>query len=260
MIMSILEPDAGRIEVLGGEARALKDAIGYLPETRGMYPRMRVGDYLRYIGRLKGMAPRAAGEAVDRWLARVELPDVHRSRCNDLSKGMLQKVQIVAAVMNAPALLILDEPFSGLDPLNAVHVLGIIEELRAAGTTILFSTHVLEQAERICDRILILNRGEKLEDGALETIRAAFDPLTVEVEPAAGSAMGPGDLADLDGVRGVYPVPDQRTWELRLRSDAEPEAVMQKVVARMPVRAIQLRRATLQDLFLQLVGEHEADG
>ena len=159
MITSLIFPDSRSIEVLGGSARASKDRIGYLPEERGVYRKMRVGEFLQYMARLKGIAGSAAATRTRQWLDRLELPHVVRKRCHELSKGMQQKVQFIAAVIHDPELLILDEPFSGLDPVNAALLNALIREQHERGRTVIFSTHVLHQAEQICDRIFLINHG-----------------------------------------------------------------------------------------------------
>ncbi|MBL8745505.1 MAG: ATP-binding cassette domain-containing protein, partial [Phycisphaerae bacterium] len=154
MIMSIFFPDEGNIRVLGkASAVESKDRIGYLPEERGVYRKARVAEFLTYIARLKGVSGAGLQRKIDDWLERVALPGVQKKRCEELSKGMQQKVQFLAAVINDPELVILDEPFSGLDPVNARLMRHLIEEMHRAGKTIIFSTHVLHSAEQLCSRI-----------------------------------------------------------------------------------------------------------
>jgi ABC-2 type transport system ATP-binding protein len=253
MIMSIIYPDSGSIEVLGANALANKDRIGYLPEERGLYRKMRVGEFLEYIARLKGGRRRGASRTVEQWLERIELPDVARKRCQELSKGMQQKIQFLASIIHEPDLLILDEPFSGLDPVNAELINRLIDELRRAGTTIILSTHVLHQAEQICDRIFLINHGVKLLDASLEEIRRAFDPRTIVAEPANGALQ----VAGIDGVVNVQPIGHGGAVEIMIEEGADPQAIMQTVLSRQPVRRIELRRPTLEDVFVQLVTEDE---
>ena len=189
MVMSIIYPDKGTIDVLGDSALAAKDRIGYLPEERGLYRKMRVGEYLHYIGKLKGMLRSNAISAAKYWLDRMELPKVDRKRCEELSKGMQQKVQFIASILHEPDLLILDEPFSGLDPVNAELLNEVIRDLNAQGRTIIFSTHVLHQAEQLCDSILLIDQGEKILDDTMDGIRQTFDPRTIEVEPTIGNEL-----------------------------------------------------------------------
>jgi len=251
MIMSIIYPDEGAIEVLGGSALDSKDRIGYLPEERGVYRKMRVGEFLVYVARLKGVRRRNLSGYVRDWLDRVELADVHRKRCQELSKGMQQKVQFLAAVIHEPELVILDEPFSGLDPVNAEIVNRLIRELNAAGRTIIFSTHVLHQAEQICDRILLINRGKKLLDASLEEIRERFNPRTIEVQPIERTA----DLAGIEGVEHVRRRESDEGCELELADGVDPQNVMRDIVARHALRGIRLRQLSLEEVFVRLVSD-----
>ncbi len=259
MIMSIIYPDSGSIDVLGGTALELKDRIGYLPEERGLYRRMRVGEFLVYVARLKGAGRPRLAAYVEQWLDRIELPGLARKKCQELSKGMQQKVQFLAAIIHEPDLLILDEPFSGLDPVNADVVNRLIRELNASGSTIIFSTHVLHQAEQICDRILLINHGEKLLDATLDEIRERFDPRTITVEPLDGTA----DLDDLEGVLGTSRLGTGDTLELAVDDGADPQRIMRDVLERHPIRSIELRRLSLEEVFVRVVrhgqGAVEAD-
>lgn len=249
MVMSIIAPDAGSVQVLGSDAAHRKDRIGYLPETRGLYPKMRVGEYLGYIAKLKGRRDGDLRALAKRWLERLDLGHALRLRCRELSKGMQQKVQILAALIHEPELLILDEPFSGLDPVNVERLSDLVAELRARGVTILFSTHVLDQAERLCDRVVLVHHGRKLLDATLDEVQRQFDPRTVDVELLAPGALAP----DLPGVHAVEQHSDRR-YELHLDADAQPQATLQAVVARHAVQRVALRRLTLREVFVQLVG------
>lgn len=251
MIMSIIYPDSGAITVLGGSALDSKDRIGYLPEERGVYRKMRVGEFLEYIGRLKGIDGGPLRSIVKSWLDRIELRDVYKKRCQELSKGMQQKVQFLAAVIHDPELLILDEPFSGLDPVNAALLNRLITEQHQAGKTIIFSTHVLHQAEQVCDRIFLINHGEKLLDAGMSEIREQFDPRTILAEPLHQG----GNLAPVAGVRRILPAGSQ--LEIELDDDADPQSVMQDLMQATPLRSIELRRITLTEVFVRLVQRHE---
>ena len=190
MIMSIIYPETGRIEVLGKKsAIESKDRIGYLPEERGVYRKMKVGDFIAYIARLKGLRPGPElSRRIDDWLEKIELADVRKKKCEQLSKGMQQKLQFIATVIHDPELVILDEPFSGLDPVNTRLLRTLIDEMREAGKTIIFSTHVLASAEQLCDRVFMINQGKKVLDGTIEAIRARFDPKTIVVELLDGES------------------------------------------------------------------------
>ena len=255
MVMSIILPDEGVVDVLGGRSLDAKDRIGYLPEERGLYRRMRVGDFLRYIGRLKGLSPDDAQVAAETWLERMELPGFAGSRCQELSKGMQQKVQFIAAILHDPELIILDEPFAGLDPMNASLLHGVIRDLHAAGRTIIFSTHVLHQAERLCDRIFLIDRGVKLLDATMENLRRRFDPRTIEVRPLDERE----DCSAVPGVAGSSPMEHPGTFELRLEVAADPQVVMRSILDRHAVRSVQLRRPSLDEIFCDIVRHHAGE-
>ncbi|MFQ5719310.1 MAG: ABC transporter ATP-binding protein, partial [Acidobacteriota bacterium] len=189
MIMSILFPDRGRIQVLGrASALDAKDRIGYLPEERGVYKKMKVKAFLRYIARLKGVTDRDLGGRIDTWLTRMSLGEVARKKCEELSKGMQQKLQFIACVLHEPDLIILDEPFSGLDPVNMRLLRELIEEQHHRGATIVFSTHVMFQAEQLCNRVVMIDQGTKVLDASMADIRARYDPRTVLLEPMEATA------------------------------------------------------------------------
>jgi len=251
MIMSIIYPDTGAINVLGGDALANKDRIGYLPEERGVYRKMRVDQFLEYIAVLKGMSRHGLREHIRDWLKRVELPDVEQHKCEELSKGMQQKVQFLAAIIHEPELLILDEPFSGLDPVNTELLNELIQELNRNGTTIIFSTHVLHQAEQICNRIFLINKGVKILDATLDEIRERFDPRTVLVEPLENHI----DFTSIYGVREQHPMPHSKAFELDLEDDADPQRIMKDALELGPMRSAELRRLTLDEVFIRAVKE-----
>ncbi len=246
MVMAILPPDSGSVRVLGGGPKGARSRVGYLPESRGVYPRMRVGAYLEYVARLKGAPITGLGQRVRSWLARLGLEQTLRLRCRALSKGMQQKVQLLAALVHEPELVILDEPFSGLDPVNAELVEALIAELRDGGTTFLLSTHVLAQAERLCDRIVMLHEGRKLLDGSPSEIRRAHSPPVLEVEPEG--------VIEFGRLEGVERVEGEGLLRLHLDGTQEARSVMQAVLAQGPVRSLRQREASLQEVFVKVVG------
>ena len=258
MLMSILFPDSGKLEVLGhGSALEAKDKIGYLPEERGVYKNMRVGAYLRFIARLKGVVEKTIGERVASLLERVELPDVLNKNCEELSKGMQQKVQFAAAIINEPQLLILDEPFSGLDPVSMRLLRDQIVAEHDRGATILFSTHVMPQAEDICDHIVMIHRGTKVLDDPIQVIRGQYDTGKVIVEPLDSAA----DTSVLGKISGVERIRQQDgEVELHLAEGTDQAGVMRRVAAGLPVARMELSRPRLEDIFVRLVaGESEGD-
>ncbi len=253
MIMSIIFPDAGRLSVLGrASAVESKDRIGYLPEERGVYRKMRVGNFLEYIARLKGHPPgRELKNKIRAWLERVDLADEERKRCEELSKGMQQKVQFIACVLHEPELLILDEPFSGLDPVNMRLMRDLFLEQHRRGATIIFSTHVMHQAEQLCDHIVMIDRGHKVLDDSLDGIRARFAPRAIQVDLLDA---GDGEaLESLDGVQSLERIDGMLV--LNLSEQGDPIEVMRRVVERVRVRRIELRQPTLEDVFITLVRE-----
>ena len=257
MILSILYPDRGTVEVLGGNALAQKSRIGYLPEERGLYRTMRVGEYLAYIAKLKDAPRTGLAARVKEWLARVELADVYHRKCQELSKGMQQKVQFVAAVLHEPELVILDEPFSGLDPVNSVVLDRLIREMREQGRTILLSTHAMHQAEKICDRIVLIHKGQKRLDATLPEIRARFDPRTISYEPIGAASDVAARLAALEGVVEVRAARDSAAFELALARHADVHRLFASVAAFGPARRLEIARVSLEEVFVRVVREAE---
>ncbi len=253
MIMSILFPDAGEIRVLGRRsAFEAKDRIGYLPEERGVYRKMKVGAFLRYIAHLKGMGGTGLRRDVDDWLERVELSDVRDKPCEELSKGMQQKIQFVAAVLHKPDLLILDEPFSGLDPVNMRLLRDLVREEHQRGTTLIFSTHVMFQAEQLCEHIVMIHDGVKVLDDSLEDIRSQHNQHAVVVEPQDGETDAAA-LATLRGVENVERADAQGSYKVHLAADADRQTVMREIVAAVPTQRLELHRPTLEDIFIAIV-------
>jgi len=264
MIMAIIFPDAGDLQVLGRRSAVeSKDRIGYLPEERGVYRTMRVGEFLNYMARLKGAEDANLNRRIDEWLERVALPDVRKKRCQELSKGMQQKVQFVATVIHDPELIILDEPFSGLDPVNARLLRELVRELHERGKTIVFSTHVLPAAEQICQRVFMINRGRKVLDGTVAEIRAQHDPRTLVVEPFSPADADPARYLRVEGVRDASREgsPSAPSIEIHLNDGVDAQRVLREVAGVAPTRRVELRTATLEDVFVSLVstGDSEDD-
>jgi ABC-2 type transport system ATP-binding protein len=245
MIMNILLPDSGVIEVLGSQGtRAARDRVAYLPEERGLYKKMTVRRLLRYYGRLKGLPLVKVDASIARWLERMDLASWADKKVETLSKGMSQKVQFIAAVVAEPELLILDEPFSGLDPVNADILADAVLDLRKRGTTIVFSTHDMATAERMCDRICMIFRGRKVLDGTLEEIQSRYGQDTVRVRTSGGAA-------ELAGLPGIESVRDHgNLQELRLAGD--PQEFLQRLAARATVFQFEIARPSLHDIFVRI--------
>jgi ABC-2 type transport system ATP-binding protein len=245
MIMHILHPDSGEIEVLGERTnRAATDRVGYLPEERGLYKSMTVREMLRFYGALKGM--RRPRPAVDQWLERMGLAEWAGKKVQALSKGMAQKVQFIAAVVSQPELVLLDEPFSGLDPVNLEVLRSAVLDLRQQGTTVIFSTHDMNVAERMCDSIFMIYRGNKVLDGTLDSIQAAYGSDTLRVR-LNGDGRVPANLP------GVQKLTDfGRYQELRLEDGVDSQRVLSAVMAHGRVLHFELARPSLQDIFVRI--------
>ena len=257
MIMSILFPDSGEIAVLGHpSALDAKDRIGYLPEERGLYRKMKVQPFLRYVARLKGLDGPDLDRRISGWLERVGLEGVERKRCDELSKGMSQKVQFVSAMIHEPDLLILDEPFSGLDPVSMRMLRDLILDEHRRGATILFSTHVMPQAEEICEHVIMVHKGRKVLDESLAAIRNRFDPRAIRFEP-----LDPGaDTRALAALPEVESVQDREpALEIMLRDGTDPAAAMRRIMDVAPASRIELSRPRLEDVFVQLVTDGASD-
>jgi len=251
MIMSILFPDQGEVTVLGARsALEAKDRIGYLPEERGIYRKMKAGAFLAYVARLKGCASSDARRRARQWLERVGLADIEHKKCEELSKGMQQKLQFITAVIHEPDLLILDEPFSGLDPVNMRLLRDLVLDQHRRGATIIFSTHVMAQAEQICEHIIMINNGDKVLDESLAGIRSTYDPRTILFEP-----MDPGaDVAPLQDLGAVMDVARANGgYEISLIDGTDLALAMIEITAAVPTARVELNRPTLEDIFVQIV-------
>ena len=261
MIMSILFQDAGELSVLGRRsALEAKDRIGYLPEERGVYRKMKVGAFLIYMAQLKGLTADDAAARVPRLLQEIALPGVEGKRCEDLSKGMLQRVQFLSAVIHQPDLLILDEPFSGQDPVS-VRILReqILKEHRR-GATVLLSTHVMAHAEEMCQHVVMIHQGRKVLDEAMAGLRRRFDPRTIYFEPLHARDFEPLDAganpSSLTAMAGVERVESQDgTYRITLAAGTDPAAVMARLASAIVPARIELARVTLEDMFIRIVAD-----
>ena len=251
MIVGITAPDEGTVELFGEPvSEQTQERIGYLPEERGLYSKMKVGEQLRFFGELKSLDRRRADEAIDRWLDKVKLADWKQKKASELSKGMQQKVQFVAAVLHDPDLVILDEPFSGLDPVSAELLKGIVLELKAAGKTVIFSTHQMSVAEEVCDDICLIDRSRKVLDGSLREVKRGFGRNAVALR-AEGHG---GVLEDERLVAGVVARGDFE--EVLLADGADPQELLRRLVARgAVVSKFERVEPSLHDIFIAQVGE-----
>jgi ABC-2 type transport system ATP-binding protein len=245
MIMRILHPDGGEVEVLGERSQdAATDRVGYLPEERGLYKQMKVRDVLAYYAELKGM--RRSRPAIDAWLQRLDLTAWADKQVQALSKGMAQKVQFIAAVVAQPELVLLDEPFSGLDPVNMDVLRDAILSLRREGTTVIFSTHDMAVAEKMCDSVFMIYRGRKVLDGTLQSIQDYHGADTVRIRVG-------GDASRLGQLPGVQSLTDfGQAQELRLSAGADPQRVLAALVERAQVLQFEVTRPSLHDIFVRI--------
>jgi ABC-2 type transport system ATP-binding protein len=250
MIVGITQPDEGRVELFGGPVgAAAQNRIGYLPEERGLYKKMRVAEQLRFFGELKGMTARAADEAAGRWLARLGLADKREARTETLSKGMQQKIQFIATIMHEPDLLILDELFSGLDPVNVELMKEVVLELKAAGRAIIFSTHMMEHAEKLCDDICLIDRSRKVLEGTVREVRRGFGRGAVALRAEGAEAV----LADPALVAGVQPAGD--FVEVALAGGADAQELLRRLLeAGARVSKFEQVEPSLHDIFVAEVG------
>jgi ABC-2 type transport system ATP-binding protein len=253
MIMSILFPDSGELSVLGRRsALEAKDRIGYLPEERGVYRKMKVGAFLVYMAQLKGVSRDEAASRVPRWLERMNLPGTEGKLCEDLSKGMLQRVQFIAAVMHQPDLLILDEPFSGQDPVSVRLLREHIVNEHRRGATVLLSTHVMANAEEMCHHVVMIHQGQKVLDEPVAGLRRQFDRRTIHFEPL-DSDTDPSRLRAVSGVERVEAVGEGYTVTLVDGTDAA--GAMARLAAAVPPARVELARLRLEDVFIRIVAE-----
>jgi ABC-2 type transport system ATP-binding protein len=252
--MNILLPDAGHVSVLGDRGTsAARDDIGYLPEERGLYKQMQVKRLLRYYGELKGGRRKDLEQEADMWLERLGLTSVASQKVQSLSKGMAQKVQFIATVVARPSIVILDEPFSGLDPVNRDVLRDAVLSLRAGGTTVVFSTHDMSMAELMCDRIFMIFRGRKVLDGSLGQIQAQYGHDTVRVRVTGGAIA-------VAGMPGVERLNDLGNLQ-EVRLTVEPQAWLRELVTRADVQLFEITRPSLHDIFVDIArpAPEEAD-
>ncbi|HZN54078.1 MAG TPA: ATP-binding cassette domain-containing protein [Candidatus Polarisedimenticolaceae bacterium] len=249
MIMDIIRPDSGTISVLGKPASDnVRNHVGYLPEERGLYRKMKVLDVLEFQGTLKGATPRDARKEAQVWLERLEIADWGMKKVEELSKGMQQKIQFAAAVLGNPPILILDEPFSGMDPVNQNLFKDQILALHRSGTTIVFSTHQMETAERLCKEIALINKGRLVLSGPLARVKEGFGKNSVLVEYT-------GDGAFLASLPEVARIDDYGAYsEIRLEAGADPQGILRALSGRLRVTKFEIVAPTLHNIFIEKVG------
>jgi ABC-2 type transport system ATP-binding protein len=252
MIANILYPDSGTIRVFGEPRTGTRSsAIGYLPEERGVYRKMRVRALLEFYGELRG--GRNVTTEVDSWLARLNLAYCAEQKLETLSKGMSQKIQFIACVVPEPKLLILDEPFTGLDPVSADSIRDAILEMRRRGSTVILSTHDMAVAETMCDSILMIFRGKKVLDGTLSSIQTSYSSDTIRVELETGSAA----LGALPGIEHIKDL--GKVKELRMMPGCDPQQVLQSLANRTRILSFAIVKPSLHDIFVRIAGPQQEE-
>ena len=246
MILRIFTPDSGTVHVLGrASGDAADDRVGYLPEERGLYLRMKVRDALRFFARLKGI--RKPDRDIDRWLERLGATEWSNKKLEQLSKGMAQKIQFIAAVVSRPELVILDEPFSGLDPVNLDLLQQAVLDLRNEGTTVLLSTHDMDVAEQMCDRIFMIYKGNKVLDGTMDQIQAQYGEPVLRVRLASNIS------PDRSRLPGVESMTDSAPYtEIRMRSLDDRPGILRALLEQGEVEHFETARPRLHDIFVRI--------
>lgn len=254
MIVGIIAPDEGAIQLFGEHiSPQLQDRIGYLPEERGLYKKMKIFEQLRYFAALKNVPQKTADERMDFWLERMKLQEWKKKKANDLSKGMQQKIQFISSLLHNPDLLILDEPFSGLDPINVETMLEVIAELKAAGKTIIFSTHLMETAERLCDDIILINKSRKVIGGTLREVKASFGKNMVAVRAVGGETV----LHDKNLIAEISEQADEK--EIVLAENADSQILLKKLIeSGAIISKFEQIEPSLNDIFIEKVKETNA--
>jgi len=256
MIANILYPDSGTIRVFGQERLGTRSAeIGYLPEERGLYRKMRVRALLEFHGELRG--GRSVTAEVNAWLERLGLAHCADQKIETLSKGMSHKVQFIATVIPEPRLLILDEPFTGLDPVSADSIRHAVLDIRKRGCTVILSTHDMGVAESLCDSIFMIFRGKKVLDGTLASIQASYGSDTIRVELEGASSSSSAALSQLPGIEQVKDM--GKIQELRMVTSCDPQQVLQTLAARARINSFSVVKPSLHDIFIRIAGPQPED-
>ncbi|HXZ78923.1 MAG TPA: ATP-binding cassette domain-containing protein [Terriglobales bacterium] len=253
MMIGITLPDSGEVRIFGEPfRRELLKRIGYLPEERGLYRKMKLLDQLVFLAELKGVSAKDAARRAASWCERLQLNDWIHKKVEELSKGMQQKVQFIAAILHEPEFLILDEPFAGLDPANAVVLKDILLEQKKAGKTILFSTHRMDQVERLCDSICLINHGRAVLEGELKQIKGKYGKNNVQLEyEGNGNFLEQSPLVERFNNYGNY-------VEVRLKPGADPQELLQLAASRTRVSKFELVEPSLEEIFIDVVGAGNA--
>jgi ABC-2 type transport system ATP-binding protein len=247
MITGIFMPDSGSIEWTDGD-RNPQDRIGYLPEERGLYRQMRVVEHLLFLAEIKDRRGPDVLKAIDRWLERFELSDRRNSKVEELSKGNQQKVQLIGTLLHDPDFIVLDEPQSGLDPVNMVIVRNLLRELKEEGKTILLSTHMMGEAERMADEIVLVHQGKVILSGPLDFVRASSGKNALHIEYDGDATF----LAQLPQVKNA--TIENHSAELTLVDGADPQKILEAAIGRLRIRKFELASPSLEEIFIEKVG------
>ncbi len=254
MIMNIIRPDSGSIEIFGDSlVEQTKARIGYMPEERGLYRKMTVSKVLAYFGAIKGMPADELTRSVPHWLGRVDLTNWANKKVEELSRGMHQKLQFAVTAINEPELLILDEPFAGLDPINTDLLKTIMLEMRDEGKTVILSTHVMHEAEKLCDSILLINKGKAILDDRLANIQSQRTSHVVSVELE-------GDTGFIEKLPTVTAIKSNgHRLEISLVDKADTQELLKSLVSRVRVQRFEVKVPSLHEIFVDLVGTSDAE-
>jgi len=254
MVMNIIIPDEGSIKVLNQKMdEEMKERIGYLPEDRGLYPKMKVGELLLFLGEIKGLKGAEARKQIDFWLKRFDLSDWRYKKVEELSRGMQQKLQFIVTVIHKPELVILDEPFGGLDPVNTKLLKDIMLEMKENGGTIIFSTHRMEQVEMICDNICLINKAEMVLEGNLSEIKKQYGKNTVVLD-YEGDGSFIRDLPEIEKIDDYG-----KFMEIKLKEKHDPQNLLPKLVGKVAISKFEVREPTLNSIFIEKVGERDEE-
>ena len=251
MIVNITAPDSGSIELFGQRINSrIQDRIGYLPEERGLYKSMKVAEQLRFFAQLKNVTGKDAEQRIDTWLDRLKLSEWKQKKTRELSKGMQQKIQFISAVLHNPDLVILDEPFSGLDPINVDLLKAVVLDLKRAGKTVIFSTHAMDIAEKICDDICLINRAKKVLDGSIREVKKSFgrNSIALRVEGLNGNVPSSPLISNIEH--------HSDEMEVLLAAGADPQEFLKQLVASgVVVTKFEMIEPSLHDIFIEKVTE-----
>lgn len=254
MIMNIIMPDSGKVTLFGQSmCDELKPKIGYLPEERGVYPKMKVRDFLKFLGELHDMASTELDKKIDYWLKRFEIATMNYFKVEELSKGNQQKVQLIGSFLHDPQLIILDEPFSGLDPVNVNLVKEIILDFKKQDKALILSTHMMEAAEKICDHVYLINKGQKVLDGPIDEIQTQYGHNSMQLEYKGDGQV----IKDLPIVTNFNDFGN--FVEIQLKEGTTVNDLLKELINKIEIYRLQAKRSTLNEIFISLVKGGEKD-